>query len=726
MEKKGLLQKKTGKKRLSAVWGFLCLVLCLSAAGIMFGQLPGQMVTAEAAVKKTAKKTAQKTAAKEAAKKKAAKKEKEPSLNVNSKTIMKVKSGLLTTYEEYVAYPMNAYTLKVNNKPENATYKWKTTNSNIVSLIYDKKKGTCRVKAKEGGSCIVTCTVKTKKKEKYVFSASIKVKYPATKIQIVTEDAVIENMECDLQLERGYQFLANVKSKYTSDLVYWSSSDSTVAAVDEAGYVTPKAEGRAILTAIAAPKSYDPEMDREEDVVMYAIVVNVVEPMEEVTNVTVMTTGQIIVQFSAEIEKGSVHDVSGNLTGVSLKAMSGAAGTGNLDAYLTDDCLQLYIVPETAPNGKYKLTLEGLTAQNGHRVKDYEDTVTVKNETVSSTGANFVSISRTSVTMVTAVFDKTIINPGTLTVSDSKITKAEVQGKVGPDPSTVLYTLTPEMQELKGVVLVSLFGYAASGDSSEEGEENEWDVYMSFDYVDESQEEPLDTSDQPLPPPSNVTQAMDTNSMVYVVFQNRVDSESAENAANYTFNDGPVVTGAAIVENSDKGALIGLTIQESSIPEIKEYELTISNVKGYNDAYLPMETYSVSIKLNDNTPAYYTGSEFVRGGEKSDYAYQIILEFSENIDFGSVAKYFNLEASWIGKDEKGNTVPLTSSITMYEASATGSDNKITIGFDTEGELPVGAKINVVPINQGENSGTYLVDEGGNIVEFTSAEVQVSY
>ena len=458
-------------------------------------------------------------------------------------------------------------------------------------------------------------------------------------------------------------------------------------------------------------------------------VVDTVEPMEEVTNVTVMTTGQIIVQFSAEIEKGSVHDVSGNLTGVSLKAMAGAAETGSLDAYLTDDCTQLYIVPETAPNGKYKLKIEGLTAQNGHTVKDYEDTIVInnENEVVSSIDVNLVSISRISVTTVMAIFDKTIINPGTLTVSDSKITKTEVQGKVGPDPSTVLYTLTPEMQELlKGVVLVSLSGYVASGDNSEEEEENKWDVYMSFDYVDESKKEPLDTSDQPLPPPSNVTQATDTNSMIYVVFQNRVDSESAENAANYTFNDGPVITDAEIVKNSDKGALIALTVQECTIPEMKEYELTISNVKGYNNTYLPMEAYSISVKLNDNTPAYYTGSEFVRGGEKSDYAYQIILEFSENIDFGSVAKYFNLEASWVGKDEKGNTVPLTSSITMYEASATGADNKITIGFDIEGELPVGAKINVAPINQGENSGTYLVDEGGNIVKFTSAEVQVSY
>jgi hypothetical protein len=673
------------------------------------------------AVAEAAKKTTTKTT-KKATKKKTTKKQDPPVLNTNSKTILKINSGLITTYEDYVKYPMNSYTLKVQNKPEKATYRWKTSNSDVVSLVYNKSKGTCRLNAKEGGSCIITCTVKTKKGKKCVLSCSVKVKYPATDVEVVTEDTTITSMECDLALDREYQFIANVKSKYTSDLVYWSIDDTEVADVDASGFVTPRAEGRTVLTAVAAPEGYDSESDNY-DVIIYAIVINVIEPMEKVSNVDIMTTGQVVIQFSSEIERSSLFDMEDNLMGVSLSAMSGALGTGKLSAYLTDDGLQLYLVPETSPQGKYKLKITGLTAKNGYLVEDYEEVLTIKNETVSTTGANFVSISRTSQTVVTAVFDKTIIKPGTMTISNSKLAKTEVAGKVGSDSATVQYTLTAEMQELSGNQSVTLFGYAASGDSSEEGKENQWIVEMNFDYKDESVEEPLDTSTLPLPEPSNVVQAADTNSTVYIMFQNRIDEDSARVVSNYEFSDGPVITEADVVTNTDQGAMIGLSMEESSIPEIKEYELTISNVEGYNDSYLPMEKYSTSIKLNDNTPAYYKGNEFVRGTG----SYSLILTFSETIDFGSSAKYFNIQAGWTGKNEEdGATVYNTAAIIEYEATASGSDNRVVIEFYTDTELPVGAKITVSPITSGGKSGTYLIDEGGNVVEFTSAEIDVSY
>lgn len=649
----------------------------------------------------------------------AAKAKKLPVLNTNSKTIMKLHNGLLTTYEDYVKYPMNAYTLKVKNKPAGAVYKWKSSNPDVAELIYNSKKGTCRINAKTGGSSMIVCTVRAKGK-KYVLSCSIKVKNPATDIKIVSEDTEIEKMECDLWIDRQYQFLANVKSKYTSDKIYWSIADTEIASVDENGFVTPKAEGRTVLTAIAAPEGYDPAIDKY-DVVIYAIVVNVVEPMEKVTNVSVMTTGEVVVQFSSEIEKSSLFDITGKMMGVSLSSMSGSTGAGNISAYLTDDCLQLYLVPETAPRGKYKLKISGLAAQNGHLVEDYNETVTIENESISVAGANFVSISRTSQTIVTAVFDKTLVRAGTMTVSNSKLTKTDVTGKIGSDPSTVLYTLTPEMQELSGVVSVELDGYAASGDSSEEGEENIWLVDMDFTFHTE-EEEIKDTTTLPLPPPSNITQAADDNSKVYVMFQNRVDEESASAASNYSFSGGPVVSETEVVSNTDQGCMVGLSIKENSIPEIGEYELSISGVKGYNNAYLVMENYKENIKLNDNTPAFYKNSEFVRGKTGN----QLILSFSENIDLGSASNYFDITAAWAGKNEEGVTVNNTITITEYDVKVSGSDNRLILEFMTETEIPVGAKITIAPINFGGKSGTYLVDEGGNVVKFASAEVQVSY
>lgn len=684
-------------------------ILCLLMFAV-FLSTSGNRIPVSAATKKTAAKTASKRKAKK----------KVPSLNASSKTIMKLNTGLLTTYDEYVKYPMNSYTLRIKNKPKNATYQWKTSDSDVAALVYNKKKGTCRVNAKSGGNSIVTCTMKTKEGKKSVFSCSIKVKNPATSIKIVSEDTEINNMECDLASDREYQFLANVKSKYTSDKIYWSVLDNNIAEVDDFGFVTPKTEGRTVLTAVAAPEGYDPEIDRY-DVIIYAIVINVIEPMERVTNVSVMTTGTVVIQFSAEIEEGSLFDSNNDLMGVSLSAMSGASGMGKLSADLTPDHMQLYLVPENAPRGKYKLKIADLTAMNGKRVERYTDTIEIENDSVSVTGANFVSISRTSQQIITAVFDKTLIKPGTMTVSNSKLTKKDVTGKVGSDPSTVLYTLTPEMQELSGVISVELNGYASDGDSTKEGEENVWIIDVDFTFRTQEQIEE-DTSSQPLPAPSNITQATDDNSKIYVLFQNRLDEESARVVSNYSISDGPVITDTEVVANTDQGAMVGLTIKENSIREIKEYEITVSGVKGYNDSYLPMETYKESIKLNDNTPAFYQRSEFVRVASSS----QIILTFSENIDLGSSAEYFDIQASWTGKNETGVTVNNTITIIEYEVKVSGSDNRVVIDIAPQTELPIGTKITVAPINFGDKSGTYLVDEGGNVVEFTSAEIQVSY
>lgn len=743
------------------------LIFCLFVLVAVFSILEHSQ-TVDAAVKKTvnttkkkATKKATKKTTKKVAKKKAAKVDKQPILNTNSKTIMKINSGLLTSYEDYITYPMNFYTLKVNNKPTKATYQWKSSNPNVASLTYNKKKGTCRVNAKAGGNTTITCIINAKGKKKYVRTCLIRVKNPASSIEIVSEDTTIEKMECDLALDRQYQFLANVKSKYTSDRVYWSISDADVATVDEDGFVTPKQEGRTVLTAVAAPAGYDPEIDKY-DVVVYAIVLNVIEPMERVTNVSVMTTGEVIVQFSSAIEEGSLFEFSSGddsstaavspeesknntstntntnttttvntstttnkdanankkMTGVSLKATSGAAGSGAVSGYLTPDCTQLYLVPEDRPNGKYKLKISGLVAKNGHLVEDYEDSVTIKNETVNVAGANFVSISRTSQTIVTAAFDKTLVRPGVMkayTSANNKASLVEISGRLGDDPSTVLYTLTPELQSLSGVLSVELNGYAASGDSAEQGEENVWIVDVDFTFS--TKVETLDTSNLPLPAPTNITQATDDNSKVYVIFQNHVDEESARTATNYRFSGGPVITEAEVVSNTDQGCMVGLAIKEGSIPEIKEYEIEVSNIKGFDKSYLAMEAYKQTITMNDNTPPTYKSNQYVKGKPS-----KIILTFSERIDFGSDAKYFDLEATWTGKDENGNTEKKTAKIYEYEAKASGSDDRVTIEFTPQEELPIGTVIKVSPV---EGTGTYFVDEGGNKLELAPVEVQVS-
>lgn len=708
----------TSKKMQKKLVCLLACMICLLFA-MAFGTQGAQAASKKQAVQTASKK--KKVSQKKAASKKKAE-TKPPKLNTNTKTIMKLNEGLLTTYEEYVKYPMNAYTLKVQNKPAGAVYSWKTSDEDIAALSYQKKKGTCRVNAKAGGSAVVTCVVKKKNGKKTMLTCNIKVKNPATEVKIVSEDTEINNMQCDLSIDREYQFLANVKSKYTSDRVYWSIQDTEVAKVDEAGYVIPKNEGRTVLTAVVAPEGYDPDTDKDYDAI-YAIVIDVVEPMEEVTNVTTMTTGEVIIQFSAPIAKGSLFDTTGALQNVSFGSTSGSGGTGKLTGYLSNDGLQLYLVSENAPHGNYKLKIADVMAQNGHFVKTYEDTITIENGMINTVGANFVSIERTSLMVITATFDKAIVRPGTLIVYDNKLAANEIRGTVAANSYKVQYTLTSEMVALTGSREIELFGYAASGDSSEEGEEKSWPMTFNFDFkVADEEKEVLDTSDQPLPGPSRITQATETNNIVYIMFENRVDEESARKKENYAIEGQPQITGVEVVENSDKGCMVALSIKESTIPEIGTYEFKISGIKGYDNSYLPMEAFVKKIQLNDNKPAAYKGNSF----ERTKDGGKITLEFTEDVDLGSSASYFNLVATWVGKDENGVTRNNQMTIYDYEVKASGSDNRVVITFYTDDPLIVGTKIQVEPINYGGLSGTYLVDKGGNVVQFGSAEVQVSY
>jgi len=708
----------TSKKMQKNLVCLLACMICLLFV-MAFGAQGAQAASKKQAVQTASKK--KKISQKKAASKKKAE-TKPPKLNTNTKTIMKLNEGLLTTYEEYVKYPMNAYTLKVQNKPAGAVYSWKTSDEDIAALSYQKKKGTCRVNAKAGGSAVVTCVVKKKNGKKTMLTCNIKVKNPATEVKIVSEDTEINNMQCDLSIDREYQFLANVKSKYTSDRVYWSIQDTEVAKVDEAGYVIPKNEGRTVLTAVVAPEGYDPDTDKDYDAI-YAIVIDVVEPMEKVTNVTTMTTGEVVIQFSAPIAKGSLFDTTGALQNVSFGSTSGSGGTGKLMGYLSNDGLQLYLVPENAPHGKYKLKIADVMAQNGHFVKTYEDTITIENSMINTVGANFVSIERTSLMVVTATFDKAIVRPGSLIVYDNTLAADEIKGTVAANSYKVQYTLTSEMVALKGNKEIELFGYAASGDSSEEGEEKSWPMTFNFDFkVADEEKEVLDTSDQPLPGPSRITQATETNNIVYIMFENRVDEESARKTENYAIEGQPQITGVEVVENSDKGCMVALSIKESTIPEIGTYEFKISGIKGYDNSYLPMDAFVKKIQLNDNKPAAYKGSSF----ERTKDGGKITLEFTEDVDLGSSASYFNLVAAWVGKDENGVTSNNQMTIYDYEVKASGSDNRVVITFYTDDPLIVGTKIQVQPINYGGLSGTYLVDKGGNVVQFGSAEVQVSY
>lgn len=103
-----------------------------------------------------------------------------------------------------------------------------------------------------------------------------------------------------------------------------------------------------------------------------------------------------------------------------------------------------------------------------------------------------------------------------------------------------------------------------------------------------------------LPAPKTVTQDPSNASFIYVTFAQKLDKVSAETVSNYNIA-GVTVVSAELMDNSTNGATIKLTLLAGSIPYSTIYPVTIKGVRGFNNTYSAMDTYSVIIALNENT-----------------------------------------------------------------------------------------------------------------------------
>jgi hypothetical protein len=106
-------------------------------------------------------------------------------------------------------------------------------------------------------------------------------------------------------------------------------------------------------------------------------------------------------------------------------------------------------------------------------------------------------------------------------------------------------------------------------------------------------------SSSELPAPTVITQSADNPSEIYLYFANKLDKPSAEDINNYKIM-GVSIIKAELKTNSAEGATVILTVQDSSIKETVARPLTISGVRGYNNAYGPIISFSTSIELKEN------------------------------------------------------------------------------------------------------------------------------
>lgn len=136
------------------------------------------------------------------------------------------------------------YTLKVNNKISNATYKWKSGNKKVATIS-----NTGVVQGKSKGETTITCTINSKKKN-YKLTCKVTVIKPSTKV-------TISNKIKMMNVGESYTLKSSLSPKSTNDTVTWSTSDNTIAQANSKGIIKAKKSGVVTITAKAKSGKVD-------------------------------------------------------------------------------------------------------------------------------------------------------------------------------------------------------------------------------------------------------------------------------------------------------------------------------------------------------------------------------------------------------------------------------------------------------------------------------------
>ncbi|WP_051411144.1 sugar-binding protein [Acetivibrio clariflavus] len=138
------------------------------------------------------------------------------------------------------------YDFDIVNKPPKSTCLWESSNKKVATV---NNEGV--VKAREAGSTTITCKIISGKSVK-TLEAKVVVQKPSKKpADKVTINNKIQSMVVGETYDLNYTFTP----KDASDSVNWTSSDTTVAKVDEKGVVTALKSGKVTIKATTVNKS---------------------------------------------------------------------------------------------------------------------------------------------------------------------------------------------------------------------------------------------------------------------------------------------------------------------------------------------------------------------------------------------------------------------------------------------------------------------------------------
>ena len=138
-----------------------------------------------------------------------------------------------------------SYDLNIKNKPSKSTYQWKSSNKKVATV---NNKGV--VKAVSDGSTTISCKITTGKSS-IILKAKVYVKEPSKKPAANVE---INNMIQSMAVGETYNLNITYTPSDASDSINWTSSDTSVASVNERGVVTALKNGTVTIKAATINK----------------------------------------------------------------------------------------------------------------------------------------------------------------------------------------------------------------------------------------------------------------------------------------------------------------------------------------------------------------------------------------------------------------------------------------------------------------------------------------
>jgi hypothetical protein len=248
-----------------------------------------------------------------------------PMLNITKKTI----NGL-----------GKSYTLKINNLVSGSTYKWSSSDTNIVAVT-----GKGKITSIAAGTATINVKITAPDKKVTTLSCIVTVKViPSTAV-------MIKNYPEDNTIKVGEKFDYNrsITPNNSTDNTTWTIKDTSIATVDKSGIVTALSAGTTILTAKTTSGQTD------------SVPVIVKEKEAGVTSVVLNNANEIVLKFSDAVNESTVIDSSNNtLKNIIFKRMTDkksvyANDYGTLTATLSADKKQLIIQSSSIFKGDYEV-----------------------------------------------------------------------------------------------------------------------------------------------------------------------------------------------------------------------------------------------------------------------------------------------------------------------------------------------------------------------------------